>query len=83
VVRRASILRGVCLVAFAAGIVGMIITNVADDQDGSIAFGMLALIAALVLIAVTWVVGGTRPADLSDSARPRAEQSEFPRGTRE
>jgi len=82
-VRRASVVRASCLVVFAAGIVGMIITNVADDHDGSIAFGMVALIAAVVLIAVTWVVGGpANGRDLADSGRPRADPGRTPRGPR-
>ena len=56
-IRRALV--AVCV----AGIAGMIVTSIADSNDGALAFGLLTAAAALGLILVTAVTDGGRARD--------------------
>lgn len=49
--------RRVVLVICAAGIVGMIVTSIADDGGGAVTFGLITAAAVVALILVTSVAG--------------------------
>lgn len=61
-----ALVRGIAIAICVGGIVGMIAGSVADNNGVAITFGLIAAVAALVIIVVTAVTGNSsarRPLD--------------------
>jgi hypothetical protein len=56
-----GVLRGIVIGVCALGIAGMIISAIADSTGGALTFGLIAAVAAVVLIAVSAVTQKNPP----------------------
>ena len=70
-----AVVRGTALVLCATGIVGMIVTSIADSIDGALTFGLLGATGAMALLVVGALVPAVEAATSADEERAAAVEA--------